>query len=146
MPSRTSVAQQSGVEPLQSEGVTQPTVSAGAHESAQTAVSFVRSAQQTCVPVHGTAGQVAPASPPPLPLPELLPPEPLEEPLLEALPELPPPLLDPPPEELLEPPSPPLPGEELLPPHATHGSAPAQPRTRAAAKVKPDRVCMGARP
>jgi hypothetical protein len=118
MPSRTSVAQQSGVEPPQPAAPRQAMVSLAAHVGVHTGTSVVRSAQQ--VPeVHGTVGQVGPASlaPPlldPLLLPELpplLPPLPLPDP--PPL-ELPPPELLPDDEELLVPASIPEPTLGLL--------------------------------
>jgi hypothetical protein len=78
MPSSTSVAQQSGVEPLQSEGPRHAMSSAGGHESAQYETSVVRLAQHTCEPGQGFFGQpvMPPASVPPSPvLPPLDPPE-----------------------------------------------------------------------
>lgn len=142
MPSRTSVAQQSGVDPPQSEGPTQAIVSSAAHEVLQAGVSVVRSAQQTCEPGQATAGHVPPASLEPpllpvLPLPLLLD-APLDEPLDASVG---PPLDPPPDEELLVLASPPpLPSDELLPPHPVHGAAHA--RTRVAARETQGRPCM----
>jgi hypothetical protein len=104
MPSSTSVAQQSGVAPLQSAGPLHWIVSLLGHEAAQYAVSFVRSAQHVSPLAHGTVGQLLPASPPLL--------LPLLDPLLP--PELPP---EPPPLDPLDPPLDPLllPAPELLP-------------------------------
>lgn len=103
MPSRTSVAQQSGVLLPQVEGPRHSTVSSASHVDVHTGTSVVRSAQQVSPPVHGTWGHVGPPSPGvPLLEPELL-----ALPLLEPPPELVPP-------ELLAPelPDPELPPED----------------------------------
>jgi hypothetical protein len=102
MPSRTSVAQQSGVDPPQPAAPRHAMVSSAAHVGVQTGTSVVRLAQQVPEPGHGTVGQVGPASLAPPLLDPLLPPE-----LPPLLPPLPPP--DPPPDP------PPLELPELLP-------------------------------
>jgi hypothetical protein len=144
MPSRMSVAQQSGVVPLQSLAPRHAMVSAGRHVGAQVGTSFVRSAQQVDPPEQGMVGHVAPPSPGPPLLEPLLLPEPVLEPLLLPEPVLEPlPLPEPPPLEL-EPPEPlpddaspalasapePVPGL-LLPEQAPK---PAAARTRADAR------------
>lgn len=109
------MAQQSGVEPLQSAGPLHVIVSSLGHEGAQYAVSLIRFAQHVSPLGQGTIGQVLPASPP---LPLLLPPElpPLNPPLLPVPELLPAPEL---PLEASSPPDPlplPPPLDELLAP------------------------------